>query len=149
MLKVQAKAAAVARAAALAARQRDEVEKESQAEQTRLSSLSPNERQAEEEAKREVVQEEHSLARVQQNMEQQRGTGDLVLLMGESPSADTSINALASNLRRSTRSHGPVILSADEVWRLNAQQLRESRAQAVSSSKAPAQKGKRKRSKNK
>jgi hypothetical protein len=88
------------------------------------------------------------LARVQQNMEQQRGTG-LVLLMGESPSADTSINALASNLRRSTRSHGPVILSADEVWRLNAQQLRESRAQAVSSSKAPAQKGKRKRSKNK
>ena len=98
-----------------------------QVEEARLSSMTPEVRDAEERAEREASERYRARVVVVESMQDQHGTGS-VLLMAPQPDDDASVVTMATNQRRSTRVRRTVRLDADRVEQLNRLQIQESRA---------------------
>ena len=112
-----AKAAVAERRAKALAYTAAQTAKAQQVEEARLAALSPQDRQAEEQAESEAREEDRARGSVAQAMQAQQGTG-VVLLLPQHESADAAIVTLGNSVRRSSRVRGAVRVNADDVQRL-------------------------------
>ena len=126
-LTKQARLNLAMRVAEDASQARAQSEEALQAEEARLSSMTPEVRDAEERAEREASERCRARVVVVGSMQDQHGTGS-VLLMAPQPDDDASVVTMATNQRRSTRVRRTVRLDADRVEQLNRLQIQESRA---------------------